>query len=113
VYVQRKRISGSLDPLDRLKRSAKLMLEVQGFGLPVIGGYLGCIGLTIRAVGIAATDCGPCEGQSFDFTEAIRTALPRNEDASSSPRPLPVRMWLEEAGQTSPLANPGFHHQCG
>ena len=99
VYVQRNKISGSLDPLDRLKRSAKLMLEIQDFGLPVIAGYLGCIGLTIRAIGVAAADCGPCEGQSFDFTEAIRAALPRKEDASSGPKPLPVRMWLDELGQ--------------
>lgn len=100
VYVQRNTINGSLDPLDRLKRSAKLMLEVQDFGLPVIGGYLGCIGLTIRAVGIAATDCGPCEGQSFNFAKAIEASLPREEDASSSPMRVPVRMWLDETGQT-------------
>jgi hypothetical protein len=100
IYVQRNRISGSLDPFDRLKRTAKLMLEVQDFGLPVIAGYLGSIGLTIRAIGVSAADCGPCEGQSFDFTEAIRAALPRKEDASSRPRPLPVRMWLDELGQT-------------
>lgn len=99
IYVQRNRISGSLDPFDRLKRSAKLMLEVQNFGLPVIAGYLGSIGLTIRAIGVSAADCGPCEGQSFDFTEAIRAALPRKEDVPTRPRPLPVRMWLDELGQ--------------
>jgi hypothetical protein len=100
VYVQRNRINGSHDPLDRLKRSAKLMLEVQAFGKPVIAGYLGCIGLTIRAIGVSAADCGPCEGQSFDFADAIRTASPRKEDTPSEPRPLPVRMWLDELGQT-------------
>jgi hypothetical protein len=99
VYVQHYRINGLLDPLDRLKRTAKLMLEVQHLGLPVIAGYLGSIGLTIRAIGVSAADCGPCEGQHFDFTDAIRTALPRREDTSSELR-LPVRMWLDEVGQT-------------
>jgi len=100
VYVQEYRINGLLDPFDRLKRTAKLMLEVERSGLPVIAGYLGCIGLTMRAIGVSAADCGPCEGQHFDFTDAIRTALPRNEDASSESIRIPVRMWLDEIGQT-------------
>jgi hypothetical protein len=88
------------DPLDRLKRSVRLMLKVQGFGLPVIAGHFGPIGLTIRAIGVAAADCGPCEGHSFDFSEAIRMALPRiNENSSSGSRILPVRMWVQELGQ--------------
>jgi hypothetical protein len=100
VYVQQYRINGLHDPYDRLKRTAKLMLEVQQIGLPVIAGYLGCIGLTIRAIGVSAADCGPCEGQHFDFTDAIGTALQRREDVSSEPTPIPVRMWLDEIGQT-------------
>jgi hypothetical protein len=99
VYVQPYSINGLHDPLDRLKRTAKLMLEVQHFGLPVIAGYLGCIGLAIRAIGVSAADCGPCEGQHFDFSDAIRTALPRRETVSSEPR-IPVRIWLDEIGQT-------------
>lgn len=100
AYIQRNKINGVHDPLDRLKRSVSLMLKVQGFGLPVIAGYFGPIGLTIRAIGVAAADCGPCEGHSFDFSEAIRMALPRiNENSSSGSRILPVRMWVQELGQ--------------
>jgi len=101
AYVQRDKINCPRDSLDRLKRSAKLMLEIQNLGLPVIAGYFGCMGLTIRAIGVSAADCGPCEGQSFDFLEAITAALPRPMEGASSRRGHPpVRMWLEELGQT-------------
>jgi hypothetical protein len=98
VYVQRNRINGSHDPLDPAKALRKVDARSTGVGKPVIAGYLGGIGLTVRAIGVSAVDCGPCERQSFDFTDAIRTALPHEEDALS--RPLPVRMWLDELGQT-------------
>lgn len=98
AYVQRQSVNGVRDPLDRLKHCAKLMLAVEDLGLPVIAGYLGSIGLTFRAIGISAADCGPCEGQSFDFPEAIRTALPRTSKNGPS-HGIPVRMWLDEVGQ--------------
>jgi hypothetical protein len=101
VYVQRDKVDGPRDPLDRLKRSAKLMLEIQNFGLPVIAGHFGCMGLTIRAIGISAADCGPCEDQSFDFLDAIRSAVPQvREDTARRSGPPAVRMWLDELGQT-------------
>jgi hypothetical protein len=101
IYVQWARANGLHDPVDRLKRSAKLLLEIQNLGLPVIAGHFGSIGLVMRAVGIAAADCGPCEGQSFDFSDSIRAALPQTQQVSSSTRKaLPVRMWVRELGQT-------------
>jgi hypothetical protein len=98
AYVQRQNIDGLRDPLDRLKHCAKLMLRVEGLGLPVIAGHLGCVGVTFRAIGVSAADCGPCEGQSFDFSEAIRTARPRTSKNGSS-YGFPVRMWLDEVGR--------------
>lgn len=100
AYVQRQKIDGMSDPLDRLRSSVKLMLEIQNLGLPAIAGYLGCIGLTIRALGVSAADCGPCEGQAFDFSGAIRTAIPRTRgNMTSQPKFPPVRMWIDELGQ--------------
>jgi hypothetical protein len=100
AYVQRQKIDGLRDPLDRLRRTIKLMLQVQSLGLPVIAGYLGCIGLAVRAIGVSAADCGPSEGHSFDFSEAIRTAIPNiNESEAVRSGPPAVRMWLDELGQ--------------
>ncbi len=101
IYVQWARANGLHDPVDQLKRSARLMLQIQNLGLPVIAGHFGSIGLAMRAVGIAAADCGPCEGQSFDASDSIRAALPRTPPVSSSTgKGLPVRMWVRELGQT-------------
>jgi hypothetical protein len=100
AYVQRNKVNGVHDPLDRLKRSVSLMARVQGLGIPVIAGHFGPIGLTIRAMGVAAADCGPCEGHSFDYAESIRSALPRiNESTSSGSAILPIRIWVQEIGQ--------------
>jgi hypothetical protein len=100
AYVQRQKIDGFRDPFDRLRQSINLMLEIQGFGLPVIAGHLGCIGLTVRAIGVSAADCGPSEVHSFDFSEAIRASIPRrNQNEISRSGPPAVRMWLDELGQ--------------
>jgi hypothetical protein len=101
LYVQRDKTNGVRDPVDRLRHSAKLMLAVQSLGLPVIAGHLGSVGLTLRALGIAAADSGPAEGLSFDFTDAIRRAVPPiPQGAPVKQRPSAVRLWIDEVGQT-------------
>lgn len=101
IYAQFDRVNGLRDPLDRLKRSAKLLLDIQNVGLPVIAGHFGPVGIIIRAIGIAAADCGPCNGQSFDFSRSINAAVPRpTREASSSGGPPALRMWISELGQT-------------
>jgi hypothetical protein len=101
IYAQSPKISGLRDPLDRFKRSVKLLCEIQALGIPVIAGHLGAVGIFMRAIGIVAADCGPCTAQSFDFSSSISSALPRPADKTGSRSGAPaVRMWISELGQT-------------
>jgi len=98
IYAHWSTFMGLREPLDRLKRAAKLMLEVQELGIPVIAGYCGAVGLAMRAVGISAADCGPCEGQTFDLANSVRVALPRSAHSKSTGGPS-IRMWIRELSQ--------------
>lgn len=101
IYAQLNKVSGLRDPLDRFKGSAKLILAVQSLGLPVIAGHLGPVGLAMRAIGVAAADCGPSESQSFNYSHSITAALPRQASRSfSAGGPLTLRTWVSELGQT-------------
>ncbi|HEX3962770.1 MAG TPA: hypothetical protein VHZ03_40080 [Trebonia sp.] len=100
LYVQFNRVYGNREPLDRLQRSARLMLAVQNAGLPVIAGHWGAVGLALRAVGITAADCGPSESQTFDISRAISDSLPRDLSGPGSVRGQTVRTWVPELGQT-------------
>lgn len=97
LYAQLSKVNGITEPLDRLQRNTESILRIQDLGLPVIGGHLGPAGLTMRAVGVTAVDCGPSEDQSFDFTGSIKNAVP---SPSKGVGPLAVRMWISELGQT-------------
>jgi hypothetical protein len=117
VYAQFNTVSGLSEPLDRARRMVKLILDIQNLGLPVIAGHLGPIGVVMRAIGVSAVDCGPCETQSFSYSDLVRNSIRRTKDQSSSRGGgPPVRMWVSELGQTitsSQLAairqNPAAH----
>jgi hypothetical protein len=101
-YAQLNNVNGLRDPLDRFQRSAKLLIEIQNLGLPVIAGHFGPVGLVMRAIGIAAVDCGPCDAQSFNFANSIKAAaLLRSPTRSTSKRfASAIRIWVSEVGQT-------------
>jgi hypothetical protein len=100
LYVQFNRANGFDVPLDRLRRSVGIMLDIQRRALPVIAGHWGPVGLALRAVGITAADCGPCDSQSFEFSRAINDALPRDTSGPGVIRAQPIRRWVSELGQS-------------
>lgn len=101
LITQFQRIAPIQASVGQLASNLGAIVEVQNEGLPVLAGRFGSIGVTARAFGVKAADCGPAEDQTFDAAAMIRSALPRvtnNSGRASGPPAAPI--WFSELGQT-------------
>jgi hypothetical protein len=99
IYAQAPVVRGPGESLDVLARTTELMLDMQALGLPVIAGHMGATGLTLRALGVTAADCGPISSQSFNRSRLISDAQRSNTGARRSYGAPGLRMWVSELGQ--------------
>jgi hypothetical protein len=98
IYAQLSTMEGLSEPIDKLSVATTVMLDIQNLGLPLIAGYMGALGLVLRALGVAAADCGPNSAQSFSYARLIDSAVPR-ESAKRKRGGIPIRTWLGELRQ--------------
>lgn len=105
IIAQFERISPLQASVGQLASTLSGLVAVQDEGLPVLAGRFGSIGVTARAFGVKAAECGPAEEQTFDAASMIRSALPRaNAGAGGPGGPPAAPIWFSELGQTV-LAN--------
>lgn len=104
AYVHVSHVRAS-DSLLRLGHVFDLLSAVEEHGMPVLAARCGSLGVAFRAMGVAATESGLADAESFDYAEQLQAQVSRSPVATGSRgRPGGARVYWPAIGMT--LAGP-------